>query len=143
MEATDVKVEPIELKKAGNVIRVVAKTIDFLIVAALTEAIPKIGYFAGLAYLLLGDGLFEGRSIGKRLLGLRVMLIDSGTPCTYRASALRNFVFAVAYLLMFIPFIGFVFPLAILIFEGIIMIGNEQGMRLGDELSKTHVVEET
>jgi len=130
------------ITKAKTLNRVIAKSIDFIIIGALLEAIPKIGYFAGLAYLLIGDGLFEGRSVGKRLMGLKVILYETGEFCTLRASVMRNFTFVVGYILMRIPLIGFIFPLAVLFFESMILIGNEKGMRLGDEIAKTQVVEE-
>ncbi|HDH49925.1 MAG TPA: hypothetical protein ENH04_00820 [Nitrospirae bacterium] len=129
--------------KAKILDRVIAKVIDFIIIGVLIEAIPKAGYFAGLAYLLLGDGLFEGRSLGKRLIKLRVVFQEGGSVCGFRESVMRNFPFAAAYILMVIPIIGFVFPLLVLIFESLLMIGNERGMRFGDELAKTRVIGES
>jgi hypothetical protein len=143
METTVQQEAQTEYTKARFLNRVIAKSIDFIIIAALFEAISKIGYFAGLAYLLIGDGLFEGKSLGKRLLGLKVIYYESGEPCTLRASVMRNFLFALGYLLMIIPLIGFVFPLVILAFESILIAGNEKGLRFGDELVKTMVIEDT
>jgi uncharacterized RDD family membrane protein YckC len=122
--------------------RSIAKIIDFIIIAILIEVIPKIGYFAGLLYLLIGDGLFEGKSIGKRLLGLKVVLYEDGWSCTFSASAIRNLILVVGYILMLIPLIGFIFPLVIIFLEGILMIGSDRGLRFGDELAKTQVIEE-
>ncbi len=132
--------------------RIVAKSIDFFIVIALCEIIPKIGYFAGLAYLLTADGLFYGRSIGKRLMGLKVVyyITDSTTSCGYRESVYRNSLFAAGYLLagLFgaVPLLGgilaFVIITAVLVFESLVMIGSEEGMRFGDEFAKTRVVED-
>jgi len=132
-----------EIIKAKILNRVIAKSIDFIIIGALLEAIPKIGYFAGVAYLLIADGLFEGRSVGKRLMGLKVVLYETGGFCTLRASIIRNFTFVVGYILMRIPLIGFIFPLVVLFFESMILIGDEKGMRLGDEIARTQVVEES
>lgn len=56
-------------KRASLLLRAIAKTLDFIIIAAAAEVIPRAGFFAGLAYLLIGDGLFDGRSFGKRSLG--------------------------------------------------------------------------
>jgi hypothetical protein len=132
-----------EILKSRVLNRVIAKAIDFIIIGVLLEAIPKVGFFAGLVYLLIGDGLFEGRSIGKRLIKLKVILSETGQPCGYRESILRNFIFAAGYVLMTMPLIGFVFPLIIVVFESLLMIGDDRGMRLGDELAKTLVSEET
>jgi len=56
-----------EFKTAGLLLRTVAKILDFIIIAAAVEVIPKAGFFAGIAYLLIGDGFFDGRSLGKNL----------------------------------------------------------------------------
>ena len=50
--------QSVGITKAAILNRVIAKSIDFLIIAALLEIIPRAGYFIGLAYLLIGDGLF-------------------------------------------------------------------------------------
>jgi uncharacterized RDD family membrane protein YckC len=142
------------LKKAGFLNRLIARAIDLIIVVALYEIIPKVGYFAGITYLLIADGLFEGRSIGKRLMGLKVVVQNSGDTvavCGIRESIFRNFPFAIGYILFgifkAIPVIGwiisFVIIAVILLFESLVMIGSEEGMRLGDEIAKTRVVEES
>lgn len=140
-----------DLVKAKLLNRIIAKAIDFLIVVALLEIMPGIGFFAGLAYLLFADGLFRGRSIGKRLVGLKVVYYindDKTADCGYKESALRNSPFAAAYVLsgvlIFIPLLGWVLSFAviaaILIFEGLVMLGSEDDMRLGDEIAKTRVL---
>jgi hypothetical protein len=140
-----------ELTKAGLLNRIIAKTIDFIIVGALFEIIPKIGYLAGVIYLLIADGLFDGRSIGKKLIGLRVILYTHGNSvCGFKESIIRNFPFVGGYILFGIlkgiPLIGWILsiivPVAILLFESLIMVGSEDGMRMGDEFAKTRVVEE-
>lgn len=135
---------PAPLSKANMLNRVIAKSIDVIIAVALLEVLPKIGYFAGLAYLLICDGLFEGRSVGKRIIGLRVVFQETMQACTFRESVIRNFPFAVGYILMgIIPLIGFIFPAAILILESLLIIGSEKGTRFGDEIAKTLVIEES
>jgi hypothetical protein len=79
-----------ELKKASLLLRVFAKALDFILIAAVTEMVPKAGFYAGLSYLLISDGLFDGRSLGKRLMGLRVVSAGSGIPCSMRQSIVRN-----------------------------------------------------
>jgi uncharacterized RDD family membrane protein YckC len=144
---------PEDLTKAKFINRIIAKTIDFIIVAALFEIIPKIGYFAGLIYLLIADGLFEGRSIGKRLIGLKVIYYNSSNKaiaCGFKESIFRNFPFVIGYILSgifgIVPLIGWIFSFVIifiiLAFESLVMLGSENGMRLGDEMAKTQVVED-
>ncbi|RJR15935.1 MAG: hypothetical protein C4581_11320 [Nitrospiraceae bacterium] len=142
-----------EYIKADLLSRVIAKTIDFIIVVALYEMIPKVGFFAGITYLLIADGLFDGRSAGKKLIGLKVIVPDKGsgnTACEYKESIYRNFPFAVGFILYgvlkAIPLIGwiiaFVIVVGILLFESLVILGSEEGMRLGDELAKTRVVQD-
>lgn len=144
---------PQDLEKVDFFNRIIAKIIDFIIVAALYETIPKAGYFAGIVYLSIADGLFEGRSAGKRLIGLKVVMRnEDGTtsPCGFRESIFRNFPFTAGYILYGIlkavPLIGgiisFVIAAAILLFESLVILGSEEGIRLGDELAKTRVVKD-
>jgi len=131
-----------ETQRAGLLLRSVAKTIDFIIVAAAAEIIPRAGFFAGLAYLFISDGLFEGRSLGKQLIGLRVVSTITNKPCSVRESILRNLVLCIGVILWNIPLIGWIFIVLILTFEFIMLLGSKEGMRFGDEIAKT-IVEET
>jgi uncharacterized RDD family membrane protein YckC len=132
-----------EYKGAGLLIRTVAKILDFIIIFAAIENdfVPKAGFFAGIAYLLLGDALFDGRSIGKKLMGLRVVTADTQTPCTFKSSILRNSTLCIGFLFIKIAWVGLIAVAIVSIFEFIILLGNTKGMRIGDELAKTVVVE--
>lgn len=130
-----------EAKRAGLLLRGVAKAIDFIIVAAAAEIIPRAGFFAGLAYLFISDGLFEGRSLGKQLIGLRVISTTTGKICSVKDSILRNLVLCIGVLLWKIPLVGWIFMVLILAFEFIMLLGSKEGMRLGDEIAKTTVIE--
>ncbi len=133
--------------------RAAARAVDFIIVAALCGIIPKAGYLAGLVYLLIADGLFHGRSIGKKLTGLRVIRSDTAgavRECGFKESVYRNSLFAAAYILYgilgAIPLLGWLFSLAVIAvilgFECLVMLGSDVGMRLGDEIAKTRVIED-
>jgi uncharacterized RDD family membrane protein YckC len=130
-----------EQRRAGLLLRAAAKIIDFILIAAVIEIIPKAGYFAGLAYLLLGDGFFDGRSIGKKLIKLRVVSSDTGGPCTFKDSILRNSTLAAGYILWIVPWIGWIFILLASALEFILILGSRDGKRLGDEFAKTIVLE--
>jgi uncharacterized RDD family membrane protein YckC len=127
-------------RRAGLLLRVVAKGIDLIIIAAASEMLPRAGWLAGLVYLTISDGLFDGRSAGKRLMGIRV-LSASGVPCTVRDSILRNCVFVPGLVLWKVPFVGWLFLPLTLALEFIILLGSKEGKRLGDEIAKTTVVE--
>lgn len=132
---------PGDSAKAGLLLRVIAKLLDFIIIAAAIKAVPQVGYFAGLVYLLIGDGLFDGRSIGKRIIRLRVISQEAGIPGTFRDSIMRNITFALSLILYKIPLLGCFFVLSVLLVEFLLMLGNDEGMRLGDNLANTKVVE--
>jgi uncharacterized RDD family membrane protein YckC len=130
-----------EFKRAPLLLRTIAKILDFIIIAAAAEIVPKAGFFAGLAYLLIGDGLFEGRSLGKKLIGLRVVSADINTPCTFRDSILRNSTLGIGFFFYKVLWFGWIFIVLISVFELIILIGSRDGMRFGDEIAKTIVIE--
>jgi uncharacterized RDD family membrane protein YckC len=129
-----------ELKRAGLLLRSVAKSIDFILILAAAEALPLAGWLGGLIYLLISDGLLSGQSLGKKLTGLRVMNA-SGQACTIRDSIVRNSTLAAGLLLWKIPVLGWPLLGVVLALEFIILIGSKEGARLGDELAKTSVVE--
>ena len=129
-----------DVKRASLLLRAIAKTLDFIIIAAAAEVIPKAGFFAGLVYLLIGDGLFDGRSVGKKIIGLRVVSADTDKPCSFRDSILRNSIFGIGYLFYKIPWFGWIFMVIVTVFEFIMLLGSRDGMRLGDEIAKTKVV---
>jgi uncharacterized RDD family membrane protein YckC len=129
------------LLKASLLLRVMAKTLDFIVIAAAVRVVPRVGFLAGLAYLLIGDGLFDGRSLGKKIMRLRIISASSSAQGNFRDSMIRNAPFAAAMLLFNIPLAGWIFPVLILTFEFLLTLGNSEGMRLGDDLAGTKVVE--
>lgn len=127
--------------KAQVLNRFIAKLIDLFIVAAAAEMVEPVGFLAGLAYLLVGDGFAGGRSIGKRLIGLQTIVPDARDAAGFRESIIRNIPFAAAQLAFAVPYVGWMASTAILAFEAILIVGNEQGRRLGDEVAGTQVLD--
>jgi hypothetical protein len=127
--------------KATILNRFIAKLIDVFLAAAAAEVIASVGFLAGVAYLFVADGFAGGRSIGKRLIGLQTVLPGIREPAGFRESIIRNIPFAAAQLLFAVPYVGWVAAAAIVGFEAILIIGNEQGRRLGDELAGTQVLD--
>ncbi|GAB4415975.1 MAG: RDD family protein [Thermodesulfovibrionales bacterium] len=130
-----------ELKKASLLLRVFAKLLDFILIAAMAEIVPKAGFYAGLSYLLISDGLFDGRSIGKKLMGLKVVSTATNEPCTMKESILRNAPLGAGLLLYKLPWIGWIFIVFVSVLEFLILLGSKERMRLGDEIAKTVVIE--
>lgn len=129
-----------EYSKASILNRFVAKIIDLIVAAAFSKLLPPVGFFAGLTYLLIADGFFDGRSLGKKLIRLRTVKAG-GELCTYKDSILRNLTIGIGYAFFFIPYAGWLLTILVYSIEVLIIIGNERGLRIGDELAKTHVVE--
>lgn len=91
--------------------RLLAKFIDFLFVGALFTFPSFIGPVAAITYIVISDGLKGGQSIGKRIIGLRVISISGASlPCDFKQSIMRNGIFGLLILLYFvigpIPYIG-------------------------------------
>jgi len=80
-------------------------------------------------YLLLRDGI-GGQSLGKLLVGLVVVNVQTGRMCSWKESALRN-------VFVLIPGAN---VMAIFL-ESITLIRDPQGQRLGDRLAHTQVIE--
>lgn len=128
--------------KANTLNRHLAKFIDLLIAVGLSKLLPPVGFFAGLLYIIIADGFFEGQSIGKKLIGLRAIVLAEGKKAGFREAIIRNIPFAIAYTLFCqIPYVGWLLAIIIIGLEGILVIGNELGLRIGDEIAKTQVID--
>jgi len=142
--------------KADPVKRIIAMVIDG-VAAAIVGMIPFIGGIIGALYILFRDALpieaLEYKSIGKKLLKLSV--VKTGGPpgrIDYGTSAKRNWMFALGPIMMFllfIPVIGWILDLLIgigclvlVIIELVKIFSDKQGIRLGDKMAGTMVVED-
>lgn len=121
-------------------VRLLAKAIDGIIVLILIELLNTPGFLGGLLYILIADGLFEGKSIGKYLTHLKVTTAE-GLPVKTRESVLRNSPLFFAMLISKIPIFGPFVAGIIILFETVMIIGSPSGRRLGDELAGTQVLE--
>jgi uncharacterized RDD family membrane protein YckC len=81
-------------------------------------------------YALLKDSLFSGRSVGKFFAGLRVLHVITSRPCTPTQSVIRN-------ILLVIPGVNIVG----MFYEIALILKDKNGIRIGDRLAKTQVVE--
>ena len=121
---------------ASRMQRLAAQFVDGLVAGAPAVAaflfmflLPRTGIVLilvaalfGALYTLLADGLEGGQSVGKRLVGIRVISMETGAPCTYGQSFVRNL------LLMILGPIDWIFIL------------GERHQRLGDKAAGTIVV---
>lgn len=153
LEENAAVVAPVSASKADPTKRVVAGVVDALI-AIVIGLIPWVGGIVAAAYWLVRDGLdlefMDRRSIGKKLLKLRPVTLD-GSPMDIEKSIRRNWMFAfggIVSLLLYIPIIGWLLMipvglvgLALVVFELIKVLSDDQGRRWGDSLANTKVVE--
>jgi uncharacterized RDD family membrane protein YckC len=111
-------------------------------VAAYLDSIPVVAawflylnsgsvlFLGGAAlYLLLRDAI-GGQSLGKLLVGLVVINLETGRPSTLKGSALRNVFFLVPGA-----------NLVAIFLEWLSIVRDPQGQRLGDRLAQTQVVD--
>ena len=117
--------------------RYIGQIIDFVVSAAIFMCLlwitPKVGveqetaslisFFVAVLYFLFSDGLPNGQSLGKKLLGISVIGTNSGKYCSFSQSFFRN---------LLTPIIGTI--------DAIFILGKKR-QRLGDKLAKTIVVE--
>ena len=116
--------------------RIAAQFLDGLVAAALPVAaflLTFVLHGAGIVlivltcifaflYTLLADGLEGGQSYGKRMVGIRVVSMQTGAPCSFGQSFVRNL------LLMILGPIDWIF------------IFGERRQRLGDKAAGTMVI---
>lgn len=140
-------------KKADSARRLVAFAIDGVIAGAVS-VIPIAGNLLAGLYLLLRDGFdvafMDGRSIGKRVMGLRP-LCDDGAPMTPETSARRNWPIAVPSLAAFLGLVpvagstikpvGVAAGIVLIILECYLAMSDVTGVRWGDRLAGTRVVD--
>lgn len=136
--------------------RVVAKFIDlFVVMLASIAVIYPLGPLVGFLYSILADAIpfkgFEGQSLGKKLMRLRVVSTKVGSSrvgrvrLTYRESIIRNAPVGVATFFALIPVWGWFilaligFPLMVV--EIYLLARAPGGQRLGDVMADTEVVE--
>ena len=124
----------------GN--RVLAALIDG-VMSYIIGFIPIIGAIVGAAYMLLRDGLFEGQSVGKKVMKLQVVT-EGDVKADFAVSARRNVIFAIPIVFMIIPVLGWVIApilsIVILVIEFLKVINEPKGRRLGDTWADTQVI---
>lgn len=86
------------------------------------------GVFLSMIYIVFRDALFSGQSIGKKVMGIRVVHLD-GRPISFVDSSFRNVLFLIPYFL----------PLTLVV-ETAALFRSPDRMRLGDRIARTRVV---
>jgi uncharacterized RDD family membrane protein YckC len=130
--------------KADLTLRGLARLVDFVLAVALAQTGHEVGPLLAVIYLLVADGLMHGQSLGKRIFGIRTMVIPRRVPAGYRESLLRNAPFALVALFYVVP-LGWlllvVAGLPIVGFEAYMALTDRLGIRIGDIFADTQVVD--
>lgn len=141
--------EPRTLTRTPISHRIAAKSLDFIVVVAFASILPyPLGPLAGFLYSLFADGLrfgpFQGQSVGKKLLKLRVINLKTRHPAGPRESLFRNAPVGVATFFAIIPVWGWIIltllGVPLLCLEVYLMFTVHEGHRLGDVMGDTEVV---
>ncbi len=132
------------MNRATFLERVSAKFIDMAFALILASVLSPIGPITGLVYILIADGLMEGRSLGKLLVGTKVVVQDTSAQCSIHKSILRNIPFGFAVFMFIVPVIGLFlfisFGLTVIAVEVYFLYTDINGIRIGDVLADTFVV---
>ena len=154
-ETVETKTNADALTKADPVKRIIAFVID-AVASMIVGFIPFIGGIIGALYMLLRDALpieaLEYKSIGKKLLKISVVKTEEpASKIDYATSARRNWMFAlgpIMFFFLFIPIIGWIIDillgiavLILVIIEIVKLFTDEKGLRLGDKMAGTMVIE--
>lgn len=126
--------------------RLIGKAIDLILMIAMASLpLYPAGPLAAFLYVLICDGLGNGRSLGKRVVGLRVVNTTTGKPASFKDSIVRNCTVAIPVLFFMVPIVGwalwFLIGIPVLAIEIYLMTRLEQHARLGDTMADTQVLE--
>ena len=133
--------------------RVFAKAIDLLLVLFLGRIVPGgAGSVVGFLYSIVADAFtfkrFQGQSVGKRILHIRVVSGKGNQTRMSRlkTSVIRNAPIGVVTFLMIIPFWGWILSLLIgiplFLVELSLMIKADRHQRLGDVMAESVVLDQ-
>ncbi len=130
--------------KADLTLRGLARLVDFLLAFAVAQTTPPIGPILAALYLLVADGLMNGQSIGKRVFGVRVVVVPRRCSAGFHESLLRNAPFALVAVFGSVPPLWpvlLVAGLPIVAFESYMIFTDRLGIRIGDIFADTQVVD--
>lgn len=140
----DARPEGSPYPKADLTLRALARLADFALAFVIAQAAPQIGPIVAAFYLLVADGLMSGQSIGKRIFGVRAVVVPRRVPAGYHESLLRNAPFALVAVFYAVPFLWpvlFVAGIPIVGFEAWMIFTDRLGVRIGDIFADTQVID--
>lgn len=130
--------------KVACLARLFAKLIDLFIVLIIVIFLFQIGIIVAAVYIAFADSLKNGQSVGKKIIGLRVVSLEDNRPCSAKQSFVRNLPIVLPLLFAFIPVWGWLFSLLLgvplILLEAYLLFTLDSGHRLGDVMADTTVV---
>ncbi len=130
--------------KADLTLRGLARLVDFTLAFAVAQTAPPVGPILAALYLLVADGLMNGQSVGKRIFGVRVVVVPRRASAGFHESLLRNAPFALVAVFGSVPPLWPVLLVAgipIVAFESWMIVSDRLGIRIGDIFADTQVVD--
>jgi len=140
----DARPEGSPYPKADLTLRGLARLADFTLAWVVAQSAPQVGPLLAAFYLLVADGLMSGQSVGKRIFGVRTVVVTRRSPAGWHESVLRNAPFALVAVFYAIPLLWpvlFVVGLPIVGFEAYMIFTDRLGIRIGDIFADTQVVD--
>jgi hypothetical protein len=140
----DARPEGSPYPKADLTLRGLARLVDFTLAFVLAQASPQIGPVLAAIYLLAADGLMSGQSVGKKIFGIRTVVVPRRAAAGYHESVLRNAPFALVAVFWAVPLLWpmlFVAGVPIVAFEAYMIFTDRLGVRIGDVFADTQVVD--
>jgi uncharacterized RDD family membrane protein YckC len=130
--------------KVARLSRLLAKLIDLFIVLILSIFFYPIGIVLSITYMAICDSLQNGQSVGKKMMGFRVISLEDGAPCSIKQSVVRNLPIIIPLFFAIIPLWGWIFAsligLPLILMEVYLLFKLDSGHRLGDVMADTTVM---
>lgn len=124
--------------------RLLAKFIDLFLVLVLSFAFYPIGIILSIVYLGWSDALKGGQSVGKSFIGIKVISLEDGAPCSLKQSVVRNLPLLIPLVLAIIPLWGVILSaligIPLIAVELYFLFRLDSGNRMGDVLADTTVM---
>jgi uncharacterized RDD family membrane protein YckC len=140
----DARPEGSPYPKADLTLRGLARLADFTLAWIVAQTAPQVGPLLAAFYLLVADALMSGQSVGKKIFGVRTVVVPRRAPAGWHESVLRNAPFALVAVFYAIPLLWpvlFVVGLPIVGFEAYMIFTDRLGIRIGDIFADTQVVD--
>lgn len=140
----DARPEGSPYPKADLTLRGLARLADVTLAWVVAQTVPQVGPLIAAFYLLVADGLMSGQSVGKKIFGVRAVVVPRRAPAGWHESVLRNAPFALVAVFYAVPLLWpvlFVVGLPIVAFEAYMIFTDRLGIRIGDIFADTQVVD--